>query len=286
MCNVGFIGVGYMGYGMAKNLLKKHNVYIFAHKNRKPVNKLLKIGAKELKTYSEIKNFKIDCLLMCVTNTPIAINVANKIKNYIDNKTLVIDLTTHDKNGTLKMNKIFQSKKISYNFCGVMGGPVQSEQGILGGIYGGKKNDFLKCKKYLNSFCKSVFNFGDVSKASSAKLLSNFLSLMTTTSVIEFFKSAKKLDINIKLLCEVARLGSGNSGALDRIANKAIKGNYKGYVFSVDNTYKDMNYINDLVSDLPNANKLSKLAKSFYKKASQKGFGKFLVSELIDKEKY
>ena len=286
MSNVGFIGVGYMGYGMAKNLLKKHNVYIFAHKNRKPVNKLIKIGAKELKTYSEIKNIKIDCLMMCVTNTPIAINVANKIKNYLNRNTLLIDLTTHDKNGTLKMNKIFLSKKISYNFCGVMGGPVQSEQGILGGIYGGKKNDFLKCKKYLNSFCKSVFNFGDVSKASSAKLLSNFLSLMTTTSVIEFFKSAKKLDINIKLLCDVARLGSGNSGALDRIANKAIKGNYKGYVFSVDNTYKDLNYINDLVSDLPNANKLSKLAKSFYKEASKKGFGDFLVSELIDKEKY
>ncbi len=286
MSNVVFIGVGYMGYGMAKNLLKKHNVYIFAHKNRKPVNKLIKIGAKELKTYSEIKNIKIDCLMICVTNTPIAINVANKIKNYLNSNTLVIDLTTHDKNGTLKMNKIFLSKKISYNFCGVMGGPVQSEQGILGGIYGGKKNDFSKCKKYLNSFCKSVFNFGDVSKASSAKLLSNFLSLMTTTSVIEFFKSAKKLGINIKLLCDVARLGSGNSGALDRIANKAIKGNYKGYVFSVDNTYKDLNYINDLVSDLPNANKLSKLAKSFYKEASKKGFGKFLVSELIDKEKY
>ena len=109
---------------------------------------------------------------------------------------------------------------------------------------------------------------------------------MTTTSVIEFFKSAKKLDINIKLLCDVARLGSGNSGALDRIADKAIKGNFKGYVFSVDNTYKDLNYINDLVSDLPNANKLSKLAKSFYKQSSKKGFGNLLVSELIDKEKY
>ena len=101
MSSVVFIVVGYMGYGMAKNLLKKHNVYIFAHKNRKPVNKLIKIGAKELKNYSEIKNIKIDCLMMCVTNTPIAINVVNKIKNYLNNNTLVIDLTTHDKKGTL-----------------------------------------------------------------------------------------------------------------------------------------------------------------------------------------
>ena len=55
MSNVGFIGVGYMGYGMAKNLLKKHNVFIFAHKNRKPINKLKKIGAIELKSFNEIK---------------------------------------------------------------------------------------------------------------------------------------------------------------------------------------------------------------------------------------
>ena len=94
------------------------------------------------------------------------------------------------------------------------------------------------------------------------------------------------MDINIKLLCDVARLGSGNSGALDRIANKAIKGNYKGYVFSVDNTFKDLDYINDLVSDMPNANNLVKIAKSFYKNASKKGFGNLLVSELIGKEKY
>jgi len=286
MTKVGFIGVGYMGYGMVKNLLKKHNVFIFAHKNRKPINKLVKLGAIELKSYKELKNNNLNCLMLCVTNTPIALKVANEIKNLINKKTIIIDLTTHDKKGASEMNKIFKSKNIDYNFCGVMGGPVQSEQGILGGIYGGKKSNFLKCKKYLNSFCKSVFNFGDVSKASSAKLLSNFLSLMTTTTVIEFFKSAKKLDINIKLLCDVARLGSGNSGALDRIADKAIKGNYKGYVFSVDNTYKDLSYINDLVSDLPNANKLSKTAKSFYKQASKKGFGDLLVSELIDKEKY
>ena len=31
MSKVAFIGVGYMGSGMVKNLLKKHNVFIFAH---------------------------------------------------------------------------------------------------------------------------------------------------------------------------------------------------------------------------------------------------------------
>ena len=116
--------------------------------------------------------------------------------------------------------------------------------------------------------------------------IDRFLSLGTTTFVIETIKAAEHFNIDLQKLYDVAKLGSGNSGALTRIADKAIKGNYKGYVFSVDNTYKDLNYINDLVSDLPNANKLSKMAKSFYKQASIKGFGNLLVSELIDKERY
>ena len=97
MTNVGFIGVGYMGYGMVKNLLKKHNVFIFAHKNRKPINKLVKLGAIELKSYKELKNNNLNCLMFCVTNTPIALKVANEIKNLINKKTIIIDLTTHDK---------------------------------------------------------------------------------------------------------------------------------------------------------------------------------------------
>lgn len=286
MSKIFFIGVGYMGYGMAKNLLKKHKVYLFAHKNREPIDKLLKKGAKEIKSYSHLNEIKFDCVMLCVSNTPTALKVASQIKNYLTRSTIIIDLTTHNKIGAIKMKNIFKSKNISYNFCGVMGGPVQSEKGVLGGIFGGDKNNYKKCKKYLNTFCKSTYNFGDVSKASSAKLLSNFLSLITTTSVIEFFKSAKKLNINTKLLCDVAKLGSGNSGALERIADKAIKGNYKGYVFSVDNTYKDLSYINDLVKDLPNASKLSNLTKSFYKNASKRGLGNLLVSELIDKDKY
>ena len=89
---------------------------------------------------------------------------------------------------------------------------------------------------------------------------------------------------NINLLCDVAKLGSGNSGALNRIADKALEGNYKGYVFSVNNTLKDLTYINELMQDSNNAEQLSKLAMNFYQSAKDKGMGDLLVSELIQKE--
>jgi len=281
---IGFIGAGYMGYGMAKNLIKNFDVYVITHTNKKPIKKLVKEGAIEVSSYKELFNQNLDCMMMCVTNTPIAIKIANEILSFINNKTLLIDLTTHNKTGTTKMKKIFDSTNTNYTVCPVMGGPVQSEEGILGGIWGGNKSNFEESRKYLLSFCKNVFNFGTVEKAAQAKLLSNFLSLLTTTTVIEFFRSAKKLDIDLNLLCDVAKLGSGNSGALNRIADKALKGDYKGYVFSVNNTLKDLTYINDLLKESYNSEVLSKIAMNFYKSAQDNGYGELLVSELIEKE--
>ena len=222
--------------------------------------------------------------MLCVTNTSIAISIAEEITPLIESELLIIDLTTHDKSGTSKMKSVFKNQNIKYTVNPVMGGPVQSEEGVLGGIWGGNPNDFEESKKYLLNFCKNIFNFGTVEKAAQAKLLSNFLSLLTTTTVIEFFRSAKQLDIDINLLCEVAKLGSGNSGALGRIADKALHGDYKGYVFSVNNTLKDLTYINDLLKDSSNAEQLSRIAMNFYDSAKDKGFGDHLVSELIEKE--
>ncbi len=281
---VGFIGAGYMGFGMAKNLINSFDVYVIAHKNREPIDKLIKEGATEVFSYKELLNLNLNCLMMCVTNTPIAINIAEELVSSINNELLIIDLTTHNKNGTIRMKNIFHSSKIQYTVNPVMGGPVQSEEGVLGGIWGGDKKDFDDSKLFLQSFCKNVFNFGSVEKAAQAKLLSNFLSLLTTTTVIEFFRSAKKLDIDINLLCDVAKLGSGNSGALNRIADKALQGDFKGYVFSVNNTLKDLTYINDLMKNSNNAEELSKLAMNFYKSAKDKGMGDLLVSELIERE--
>ena len=275
-----------MGYGMSQNLLKHNKLYILANKQRNNIENLIKDGAIEIKSYEEITNLNLDCLMLCVTNTPIALNIAKQVGPLLDSSTLVIDLTTHNKNGTKEMKDIFDKFKISFVVSPVMGSKNESLKGILGSIWGGDQSKFEESKIYLDAFCENVFNFGTVEKACAAKLLSNFLSLLTTTTVIEYFKSAKKLDVDWRKLFEVAKLGSGNSGALGRIAEKAILGDYKGYTFSVSNTLKDLTYINDLLKDLPNAEKFSSIAKTFYEESVERGYGDSLISELIDKEKY
>ena len=119
-----------------------------------------------------------------------------------------------------------------------------------------------------------------------AMILKTLSSPFWTTMEEGIREEAEKLGVDWRKLYEVAKLGSGNSGALNRIAEKAIGGDYKGYTFSVSNTLKDLTYINDLLKDLPNAEQFSSLAKKFFQESVKKGNGDFLISELIDKEKY
>ena len=278
---IGFIGAGYMGYGMAYNLIKNnYNLSVICNKNRNPIDKLLAQGAKELKNYKDLCDFS-NIIIMCVTNTPIALEIIDKLKPYLKINTMIIDITTHHSNGSIEVNNLLSSNKIRYVEAPVMGGPVQAEQGILGAIVGSKKENYEDAKKILLNFCKEAIYFGEIGKGAKAKLLSNFLSLGTTTFVIETLKAANHLNLDLQKLYDVAKLGSGNSGALNRIADKAINGDYTGYVFSVKNAVKDLTYINELMSDIPNADKLSHLTKSIYEEAVKNGKGDLLMSELI-----
>ena len=149
MSNVGFIGVGYMGYGIAKNILEKGNsLFVIANKNRKPIEKIVSKGAVEVKSFEDFRDKQLNVLVKCVTNTPVANEIATKLSSILDEKTLIIDITTHNQSGSIETDKIYQSKNINYIECPVMGGPVQAEDGIrdaqesrgLGDVYKRQNN--------------------------------------------------------------------------------------------------------------------------------------------------
>ena len=73
----------------------------------------------------------------------------------------------------------------------------------------------------------------------------------------------KNLDIDLKKLYDVARLGSGNSAALSRIFDNLLKNDYTGFKFTAKNSHKDMSYIQDLLKDMPDAEKSSQRYKRF-----------------------
>ena len=119
--NVGFIGVGYMGYGIAKNILKKgNNLFVIANKKRAPIDKIVSEGAIEAKSYNELCEKNLDALFLCVTNTPIALSIAEKVSTLLKDNTLIIDVTTHNQNGSIQMEKIFLHQLIFLHYLNLL----------------------------------------------------------------------------------------------------------------------------------------------------------------------
>ena len=285
MKNIGFIGVGYMGYGIAKNILDKgNNLFVIANKNRKPIDRIVSKGAVEVKTLEEFKEKQLNILVKCVTNTPIAKEIATKLSGILDKETLIIDITTHNKSGSIETEKIYQSKNINYIECPVMGGPVQAEEGVLGGIVGATDDNFKIAEPFLKLFCKNYFHFGPVGMGAKSKLLNNFLSLGNAALVNHLAKSAKEMGLDLQKVFDVAKLGSGNSAALNRVFNNLLKGDFTGFKFTASNSVKDLTYIQDLLKDFPEAEKVAEVNKNYFQKAVDNGYGENFISELINKK--
>ena len=285
MKNIGFIGVGYMGYGIAKNILKNnHKLYVVANKNRKPIDIIVNDGAEEIKSIEEFSNKNLDALFLCVTNTAIAKSISEKMTKILNSKTIVIDITTHNKTGSIETEKIYKTNGINYIECPVMGGPVQAEEGILGGIIGGSEENFKSAEPYLKIFCKEYYYFGAVGMGAKSKLLNNFLTLGNAALINHMVKSASELGLDLKKFYDVAKLGSGNSAALNRIFENLLKGDFTGFKFTATNSVKDLTYIQDLLKDFPEAEKVAEVNKNYFQKAVDDGYGENFISELINKK--
>ena len=67
---VGFVGVGLMGHGMAKNLVSKGwPLVVLGHRKREPVEHLKSLGAREAATPRELAA-QCEIVHLCVTGSP------------------------------------------------------------------------------------------------------------------------------------------------------------------------------------------------------------------------
>src|SRR6188768_3347917 len=67
---VGFVGVGLMGWGMAKNVVEKgYPLRVIAHRKREAVDDLVTRGAEEVSDLREMAA-QADVVVLCVTGSP------------------------------------------------------------------------------------------------------------------------------------------------------------------------------------------------------------------------
>ena len=177
-----------------------------------------------------------------------------------------------------KLSKIYN---FNYVEAPISGGSLQAKNGSLGAFIGSNKKNFRKAKQILKPCCRKIFRIGKIGMGTKAKLISNFLALGTTTLVIESLKIAKKLSINWKKFYKLSSLGSGSSKSLDRIAPNALKKNYDSYLFTIENTIKDLNYMIKIFKEYKDIKKITRTLLKFYVKDKKKYGSKAFISNRL-----
>src|SRR5205085_8191453 len=100
---IGFIGVGMMGHGMGLNILKeKHELWVIAHRNREPIDDLVKRGAYEALDLDTIAA-KADVIMLCLSNARVVEETLGKLKPKLRTGQIVIDTGTSDPETTRKL---------------------------------------------------------------------------------------------------------------------------------------------------------------------------------------
>jgi 3-hydroxyisobutyrate dehydrogenase-like beta-hydroxyacid dehydrogenase len=93
---IGFVGVGLMGHGMAKNLVEKGwPLTVIAHRKRDAVEDLVGRGAREAASLEELAADS-DIVFLCLTASPQVQAVVERLKPALARGAVVVDCSTSD----------------------------------------------------------------------------------------------------------------------------------------------------------------------------------------------
>ena len=281
---IGFIGAGIMGQGMVQNLLKAgHEVNVIANRNRRPIEELVALGAKEMMSLPDMASC-CNRFILCLPSSQTAMSVCDVLFPLLLPETIIIDCTTNELVTVKELAKQAKASKLRYVEAPLTGGQQQSRDAMLGAIVGCDVDDFAMVSNILRPCCAQIERLGELGMGATTKLISNFLALGTATLVVEAMKVANNLGVDWEKFYKLASQGSGHSMSLDRIAPKAIAGTHDGYVFTIANTVKDMEYISALLKDQPDAAAITEVFLRIYKNAANDGMqDSFLSARLKSK---
>ena len=279
---IGFIGAGIMGQGMVQNLLEAgHEVNVIAHRNRRPIEELVALGAKEMTSLSDMASC-CNIFILCLPSSQVVMSVCDVLFSLVLPKTIIIDCTTNQLFTVKELAKQAKFAQLKYVEAPLTGGQQQSRDAMLGAIVGCDIDDFAMVSNVLKPCCSQIERLGELGMGATTKLISNFLALGTATIVVEAMKVANNLGVDWEIFYKLSSQGSGHSMSLDRIAPKAISGTHDGYVFTIANTVKDMEYISELLSDQPDAAAITEVFLRIYKNAANDGRQDALLSSRLE----
>lgn len=238
---VGFIGLGKMGSGLAKNLIRAGYDVMLFDINPDAVKEMVKFGGRNAESPTEIAS-EAEVIF---TSLPLPKHLlqllieSDKLLEAMKPGSVLIDVSTIDP-GTARIIAD-EAEKYSVEFlaCPLGKGPAQAEEGTEPIFAGGKEVVFNCYKEMLGKIGQPVSYLGDVEQSTAFKLISNMVGMANLSVMSEGFQLAIQAGIDPLQFKELLHDTGANSAQLNLRGPLILENDYSP-MFSVDLAEKDV----------------------------------------------
>ena len=271
MSNIGFIGLGNMGFPMAQNLAKEkqHNIYVFdlnietLKKNLWPENVVPTNDLSELAANS-------DTVITCLPDISIVQEVYYGNKGILSNLkegTLAIDMSSSDPHLTIELGNTLTKMGVDLIDAPVSGGVKKAISGELAILVGGDKPNVEKAMPILTLMGGKIIHTGSLGSGQACKCLNNLCSATGLLVVAEALSLAEKFGVIPETFIDVLNYSSGKNNSTENKFHQFILSEKFNSGFRMDLMNKDILTALNLANSLKVDFSLSKTSIDKWKRA-------------------
>ena len=282
---IGFIGVGLMGHGMAKNLVTKgYPLVVLGHRNREPVEHLKSLGATEATTPRELAA-QCDIVHLCVTGSPqVEANLRgpDAVMASAKKGLIVIDCSTSNPVSTLTLGEELQAAGMTLVDAPLSRTPVEAEAGTLDTMVGCGDATFATIEPVLRCWAGNVVHLGPLGLGHKMKLINNFVAMGYAALFSEALAITRKAGPTGEQLHSVIGSGRMRSGFYDTFMKWSLERDPNAHKFTIANAHKDMRYLASMANEVGAVNNIQTLVKNSFAAMEAAGDGQKYVPMLAD----
>jgi len=274
MAKLGFLGLGLMGYPMARNLLRAgHEVSLWSHSSEKA----RKLASEEKGVFCETPKQvaqNAECIFLCVGNTGMSREVILGENGLIQGAkagTVVADASTISPSESRKIGEALRAKGVEFLDAPCTGSTPGAEGGTLTFMIGGDQKVFEKVKPYFEPMGKRLYYCGGPGLGLQAKLRQNLILSNLLIAFNEGMVLATKGGIEPKLMLDILDNSAAKSGLINYKAPFVFRGDFQAN-FSVKWMSKDIGLMLESGKELGVPLLLTSLTSQLFQAAMAEGY--------------
>jgi len=218
---IGFIGLGKMGFPMARRLIEAGHALIVFDMRKEAVDRLVALGAQAASSPKEIAD-RVETVMASLPSLQASLDVATgvieggRVRRFVD-------LSTVGSHMAVRIHDLLATRNIVQLDSPVSGGVGGAEKGTLAVMVSGPRLDFETVKPALDVIGKVFFIGEKPGSAQTMKLANNFLSATALVATSEAVVMGVKAGLDPKIMIDVINAGSGlNTASRDKFPRSVL----------------------------------------------------------------